>query len=425
MTFRQWYIWFKNLELSRKWFIVFILLRPIVDNFYELKTTSALASPLYIMGVLTPVLILMSMLSSHFPRTRSVLEDAPISLWAVFVFFNCSIFWFINMSVTSLGDLIKYTTPILMYFYSRRFIQSREDLHGVLTTFLIAVIYPFGMLMYESFINPIGIDYLSTGRGGGSRIRGAYADIMNYAIYLILFLITAGYFYLRNIYNDRRMQVKIQGWHLIAVIVFVVYGFTRIKHVSTWTVGLFIILLLMFHNLRNIRGAMLVAAFSLIILPFFAQDIYDAQIAPLINKEILVAKGERKSEQALNGRVTRWEKYIEVWEQMPDINHFIGVSTTNVPEVEDMIGAGMHSDYIRNLFVAGILGLLSYLLFIFMMASKWAELMMPEKFLLISTLSALVLWSVSTIPTLYAPLLYYMFPVFSYALLPQNRRYTN
>ncbi len=424
MKIKDWVKWYKSLHISRKWFVILVLLRPIIDSFYGLKEASALASPLYIVGVLTPLLVVGSFFSHKFPRKNKTFQDIPMSIWAIFVAFNCLIFYFIDISIVAFGDLIKYCTPFILYFYCRRFVQSRQDMLGLITAFMFACAYPFFMLLYESIINPIGIDYLSAGRGGGSRIRGEYADIMNYAIYLAAFLIAMGYMYLRSIY-EKGIKIKIKPIYLIMTLVFVLYGLTRIKHVSTWAVAIFCFVLFMLHNLKNVKGIAMVFALMIVILPFFAEDIYIAEIQPLINKEILVAKGERDSQQALNGRVNRWEKYIEIWEQMPAINHFIGVTTSNFPETDAMISAGMHSDYIRLLFLSGFIGLGFYLLSIFFIASNYFELRIPEKFLLAASVSALVLWSVSTIPTLYAPLLYFTYPIFSYALLPKERQYIN
>ena len=116
------------------------------------------------------------------------------------------------------------------------------------------------------------------------------------------------------------------------------------------------------------------------------------------------------------------EKYFEIWEQMPVENHFIGITSANFPETDNMIGGGMHSDYVRLLFLTGFIGVGMYVLFILGMGTMYPILNIPEKFLLSSTVLAVLLWSVSTIPTLYAPLLYFVFPVFAYAQLPKSKR---
>jgi len=423
MNISIWWKWMRGLPPSKKWFIWLILLRPIIDNFYELKETSALASPLYIVGILTPILVLLSFATVSFPDRINAIEDIPFRIWTIFLTFNVLTYWFINLSVVSFGDMVKYATPAFLFFYSRRFVQSRDDMHGILTSFLVSSIFPIGVLLYESIVNPIAIEYISMGRGGGSRIRGAYADVMNYAIYLILFMLIMGYYFLMNLYHEIS-RIRIRTWILLAAIALVVYGLMLIRHVSTWAVFLSMVILFIMHNLRNSRGVIFALAFTMVVGAFFAEDIYVNNIEPLIRKELLVVEGETESNQAFNGRMTRWEKYFETWEQMPAINHFTGIVTANFKETVVMIGGGMHSDYVRLLFLTGFIGVGFYVIFYLGVLRKWFSLPMPEKFLLSSTVALMLLWSVTTVPTLYAPLLYIVFPILSYALLPRERLYS-
>ncbi len=421
MGFKYWWKWFKNLPLGKKWFVWLILLRPIIDNFYELKEASALASPLYIVGILTPVFILMSNVSGGLQKSPASLQEIPFRIWSLFLIFNALSFWFIQLSVVAFGDLIKYTTPVFLFYYSRRFIQSKEDLHGVLTSFLVSCLFPFSIFLYESIFNPIAIEYISSGRGGGSRIRGAYADIMNYAIFFTVFLIIMCYYFLANLYN-KRSSIKVKTWHLVVAIVFVLYGLTRIRHVSTWGVFLVLILIFLFHNLRNTKGILFTLLFVFIVSIFFAESIYLNHIEPLISKELMVVEGESEADQAFNGRMTRWEKYFEIWEQMPSLNHFTGIVSANFKETIIMIGGGMHSDYIRLMFLTGFIGLFFYIMFLLGSLSKWFSLDVPEKYLLAACIISILLWSITTVPTLYAPLLYILYPIIAFALLPKQQQ---
>jgi hypothetical protein len=422
MTVKDWWSWFKRLHISQKWFVVLILIRPILDNFYDLKEVSILASPLYIVGALTPVFILLSFISNRFPKKIKAGQDFFWNVFAIFIVVNCFIFYSLEFSVVAFGDFIKYVTPVLIFFYCRNIIQTRRDLHAILTTFLISAVFPLGMMIYEAY-HPIAIQYIGAGRGGGSRIRGGYGDIMNYAVYIVGLFLIVSYYFLCNIYG--RFKFKVKPWHMFLLLAFTIYALTQIKHVSTWTVVTVLCGLFMLHNLRNMKGAIFVIALLSIILPFVIQSLYHSQIEPLIAKELLVAEGESDSDQALNGRMTRWEKYFEIWEQMPPINHFIGIASANFPETIIMLGAGMHSDYVRLLFLTGFIGLTFYILFLFSVGVNYFRFHTPEKFLLIGMIAAIMLWSVSTLPLLYAPLLYITFPIFSYAVLPDSRIYVD
>ncbi len=422
MGFKYWWKWFNGLPLSKKWFVWLILLRPIIDNFYELKETSALASPLYIVGFLTPIFILMSVTTGGMYRSNDSLQEIPFRIWSIFLIFNSLAFWFIQLNVVAFGDLIKYVTPVFLFYYSRRFVQSKEDLHGILTSFLLSCIFPFSIFLYESIFNPIAIEYISSGRGGGSRIRGAYADIMNYAIFFIVYLIILCYYFLLHLYN-KASSIKIQSWQLVISIAFVLYGLTRIRHVSTWAVFLALIVIFLFHNLKNTRGLIFTFIFLFIVSTFFAESIYIEHIEPLISKEIMVVEGESESDQAFNGRMTRWEKYFEIWQQMPPVNHFTGIVSANFKETIVMIGGGMHSDYIRLLFLTGFIGVFFYVMFLISSLSRWVKLAVPEKYLLAACIISIIMWSITTVPTLYAPLLYILYPIIAFALLPKEKQF--
>jgi O-antigen ligase len=421
MNYKYWWKWFKSLPISKSWFVILILIRPIIDNFYELKETSALASPLYIVGILTPVFIVMSLLSNELGKKHDAIEEFPFRMWSILLVFNAVVFWFIQLNVNAFGDLVKYITPVFLFLYARRFVQSREDLHGILTSFLLSCIFPLGIFLYEVFFNPIAIEYISAGRGGASRIRGAYADVMSYAIYFILFLLTMAYYFLLNLYKGAG-NIRINNTLLIGSAVLIFFALTRINHVSTWGVFLAIIGLFFAHNLKSAKGFFLVVFATLIISVFFAQDIYRDFIEPLISKELLVVSGESETNQAFNGRMTRWERYFETWEQMPAINHFFGIVSANFKETVVMIGGGMHSDYVRLLFMTGFAGLGFYIIFLVGILGKWFGLEMPEKFLVSTSVIMIILWSITTVPTLYAPLLYIIYPIYAYSLLPKERQ---
>jgi len=187
-------------------------------------------------------------------------------------------------------------------------------------------------------------------------------------------------------------------------------------------VFLVLVVIFLFHNLRNSRGLIFTFLFLLIVSTFFAESIYLNHIEPLISKELMVVEGESEADQAFNGRMTRWERYFEIWEQMPTVNHFTGIVTANFKETIVMIGGGMHSDYIRLMFLTGFIGVFFYVVFLLSTLSKWLTLAVPEKYLIAACISSLLLWSITTVPTLYAPLLYILYPIIAFALLPAERQ---
>ncbi len=436
MSFKEWKEWYKSLHWTRKWFVILNLIRPITDNFYELKQVSIILSPLYIIGGLTPIFIFASFANKNFSRAIPSGVDFSFSVWATFVVLNCFLLFSIETDLTVLGDVIKYIMPVFLFFYCRRFIRDKRDLLGMCQTFIYAALFPICLILYESFVNPIAIEYMK-GRGGGSRIRGGYGDLMNYALYsMCTWLIFCYYFISKSvtvsqfknkivtgIRNRWFKTVPLQPWFMLALFAFSILTLNAIKHVATW--GVFLMMLSMFivFNMKNIKGMLIVAFFGGIIVPVFAEDIYNKMIEPLINKEVNVVEGESDIDGLGNGRMTRWEKYFEVWEQMPPIHHFVGVSFSGFKEAPVMMSLGMHSDYVRNLFFTGIIGCIFYIIFLFSIVYKGFMMRdYGDKFLILSSAFMIIMYSLSTMPTLYAPFLYIIYCVWSYALLPKENQ---
>ena len=423
MTFKEWKMYWKNMDWTQKWFPVFILLRPIADNFYFLKQISPFISPLYILGVLTPVFIFFSFRSKKLQNKSTSVADGFMRIWGIAVLINCVMLVASQFDLETLGSAIKYLTPPLLFFYARRFVRSKQDVVFLLQTFLYSCTFPFMLLAFETFVHPINAEMISEGRGGGYRFHGTYSDSMNYAIYFIGAFLVSCYFFLDKVYANRSLREKPPTVKMIAVFLLCLGGIISIRHVSSWAVFIAVLGWLMVFNSRKLKGVIVAVFFGLIILPFFAQSIYEKQIEPLLQKEISVVNGDAEIETSFNGRFSRWERYFEIWDKMPVYAHFFGVSFTNFEEVPIMVGGGMHSDYVRVLFLTGMFGLLIYLLFILLILSRRKNFKPPERFLILTSLTTLLLYSVSTLPLNYIGYMQLLLPIFAFALLPKQKAY--
>lgn len=419
MPFKDWKIWFKMLPLSLKWFVLLILIRPIADLLYFLKEVSPVLSPLYLIGILTPLIIMVSYLSSRFPKKfPSFLTDISFKLWAFIVVLNLILLLISqNKDLGLIGDIIKYINPIFIFVYLRHFIRDKKDLHGILQAFYYSASIPAFLLLYEVIFNPINVEYLSEGRGGGARIQGGYADIMNYAIYINAALLIKFYFYLRGFYIKRIGSISsLAGLGVVTVICFM--GLVSIKQTSSWMVAMALGLLFVTFIVRRLQGFVLVIVL-LPVIAYFAITTYTTRIEPLVEKEYEVLEGEAEIDRSFNGRMTRWRKYSNIWLDMPLVNNLIGVGSSDDENVPVMIGGGMHSDIVRMLFLGGVAGLLFYLLFLTSTLRSLRYMQLPERFIVLGVLGSILLYSVSTTPLLYAPFIYFAFPVLSYAALPK------
>ncbi|MCC7233571.1 MAG: O-antigen ligase family protein [Bacteroidia bacterium] len=401
-----------------------MLLRPLVDNFFWLKDISPFFSPLYIIGVLTPLLCITSMTHYKMPRKLSSGVDQIMGSYGMVVLINCTLILVYHFSLDFLGEAVKYITPTLLFLYARRFIQSKDDMVFILYTFLLSCTLPVAIFLYEMVFGPLRPTYLTEGRGGGARLRGEYSDIMSYAVYINGAMLAFGYLYLDRLFSPYWKGKKgVTGKQFGLVVILCLAALTQIKHVSSWSVFLAISVIFLFFNARNSRGILGVLFVLLILLPVIGPFIYEEEIQPLINKELNVVKGDADVDRAFNGRMYRWENYFAIWDDLPLYSHVIGVAVTGIRESPVMVSGGMHSDYVRNLFLGGFIGLALFLLFILIVLSRQSRFRIPERFLIISAIAVMVLYSISTLPTTYLSLMNFLFPIYAFSFLPRSRVY--
>ena len=417
MNYKNWKIWFKQLPLSLKWFVVLILLRPLVDLFYFLKEISPFFSPLYIVGVATPVLILLSFLSRGFPKKfKSFISDFSFTTWSVIVLINLIVLFVFYGGLAISSEVIRYGSPLLLFFYIRHFVRSKVDLIGLLQSFVYSAIFPMCLLAYELMFGAINAEFLTESRGGGARLQGGYADIMNYAIYFTMAFLIQCYFFIRS---SKLNYVSIKQRLLLIVVTLVCFiGLVGIKQSSSWAVMLFIGFLFLVYNLNSRKG-IVVILITLPVLIFTLPVVYKSSIEPLIEKEYKVIEGEADLERSFNGRMSRWVKFFGIWSEMPIGSNLVGVTTSGHDQTLIMVSGGMHSDYVRVIFLSGILGFIFYMLFLLNLLMRARKIAIPERFLVFGGVGTVMLYSVSTNPLLYFPLLYCVFPIMAYASLPK------
>ena len=117
LTFREWKDHWKELDWTRKWFPIFLFLRPVADNFYFLKDYGSLYSPIYILGVLTPILCFVAV--NRMKNIRTVAADQYMRIWAIMILVNGIALLTYDASMDNFGNTLKYLSPPLLFFYLR------------------------------------------------------------------------------------------------------------------------------------------------------------------------------------------------------------------------------------------------------------------------------------------------------------------
>ncbi|MBI2280424.1 MAG: hypothetical protein HYU68_07015 [Bacteroidetes bacterium] len=412
MKFRDWKIWLKSKHWTLKWFIILVLLRPIIDNLFFLKNISPFLSPLYWVGILTPVLVIISLIKNPKPIQTNL--DKYFKIWSVFIFIG--IFFVIlgdPLTMESLEFLLKLSIPIYLYFFARIFIQNKQDLDGFLTTFLYSGVFVAVILLYELVINPIRL----VESRGMDRIQGSFGDVVSYGIYLTFCFLIATYFY----FSRKREVPQFKRLRTVLIIGFLcVLTLINIHHVASYTIFFGLLLLFLVFNFKSNKGAALVLSFMIfLIFYFFAQPIIEEKVAPLLATDIEVYEGEQDSDRLMHGRVGRWSHMVDIFSNENIFAQFFGYPST-LKYSYSFVGVGSHNDFIRILFLSGYFGLFYYLVVLVIFYQRLKKLIGSTKYLTYGTLGILILYSISITPTYYPPFMYIVMVVFAFVALPKQ-----
>lgn len=390
------------------------MLRPVVDNLYFLKEVSPILSPPYIVGVLTPILCVNALVRYKLPRFNAA--DKAFLYWSIAVIFGVLMLLFYDpFSLLTIEFVLKLSMPVYMYFFLRLFITDLRDLHGVLQSFLLSAIFVAILLVYEVLINPIRIEESR----GMARIQASFGDVVSYGMYITFSVITASYYFFAR---QHLLPLKRRAALLIAVVLLALLGLANIHHTASYTVFALLLLLFVLFNFKsqNRSVAITIIFIAGVIIIFWGSQIINEQISPLVQTDLQVYTGEQDSDRLLHGRVGRWRMMLEKFSSESVAIQFFGYPL-KMDYVYQFIGIGSHNDFVRILFYTGVVGLFLY---VFLLIKFWLRRIFlgpAQRYLLTAGFIALLFYSISVTPTLYAPFMYFILAIFAYVALGENK----
>ncbi len=420
VTFRNWYGWMASLPWSKRWFVLLILFRPVIDGLYFVKDISPLLSPCYLVGALTPIIIVSLFVARRLAKRNSVLQDAVFCALGVISAVNAIMVMATEVSLRTLEVALKLPLPCLIYLFSRHFVRSRSDIVGIITTFLYSTVFAFGSLIYENIYSPIASP--DTARGL-TRLHGFFSDAVSYSLYSTGALFCAGFLVLlpsRQGGSQRKLK------QLLIVSLFCVLSMMSIQHAASWAITCVILVMLMLSGVaRSLFIPTAILGVAVMGYALFGDAVRD-RIASVYASEVKVLTGQEDSDRGFHGRMYIWKSYLRRWRDTSLLTKLVGISAADQEELaptpygqvqvmRNMVLAGIHSDFLRIMFSAGLVGLTLYFLFFVLVIVSGMGANVAERFLIITAAAIVLLYSVTTLPTLYAPCLYLYMPVFAYA----------
>ncbi|MGD1847240.1 MAG: O-antigen ligase family protein [Salibacteraceae bacterium] len=386
-----------------------------MDNLYSLKNISPFISPPYIVGVLSPFLAIYAFIRIR--ETPGSSLDRIFKVWSLLVFLSTFCYLLFDpLKLTTIEFILKLTMPVYLYYFLRRMIRNKKDLHGILQAYVYSAIFVGALLLYEVLISPIRIEHSR----GLERIQGNFADVTNYGFYINLTFLILAYFYFAKPLRNNSFKTL---WPLGTAVLMSILCLSKINHVASLGVFLGMVSLFFLYNLKSNRTGLLVFFLigATVAVVTYSEQIVNA-IEPLIGTDLAVYKGEKESERLLHGRVGRWKYMFEEFSNLPIFSQVLGMPTS-FENSYSYVSSGTHNDFMRILFFTGYVGFITFMGFLWTIYRQTRFMGLPQKFLVMGALTIFGMYAVSVNPTIYAPLLYILLSIFAYVALPQSKKY--
>jgi O-antigen ligase len=249
------------------------------------------------------------------------------------------------------------------------------------------------------------------------RWEGGFADVLNYSIYAISGFTVMCYFYF-----IRKKGTTFQ--RLVPAMIALLMGVLilgKIYHTTSFITMAALIALALFRIFKKAPSIGLVYIILIMVIYLaFGEKIINESFDPLVSREVRVYQQGRNEYRLFNGRLGRW---TDRWEDFNNGNIFGKILGSGVGffSSSSLIGIAVHNDYFRITFFTGFLGIIFYLLFYVGLFARRKYLDEGDRYLLEASMIILFIYSISTLPTMYPPLMYFLMSVYVYTCLPAKR----
>ena len=382
-----------------------IVLKPFVNTFVGMDVIGISISILQIFGFFIIMALIWGMLNERGQVLRTNLYTIYIIFFVIYLF-NLLLVLLSNSDLTTIKDFLKIlTTPLIFFFYYRS-IRDDKDSDLIFYAFLIsmiplALIFTYDAIFVGTYERTRGID----------RIETSFGDIATLGLHINAVWVISLY----KLLQAKEVTTKIV-LRTLAIFAFSLYTLINIAHGTSFAVFSGItVLFATFYFRRNF----FFLAFLLVIVVVPAYLIFEEWFMTFFDNfygnevEALNAGQSLTDDRFFHGRMGRWQRLYELFDDQTYFDQFIGGLAMRYPF---MIGHGAHNDFLRVLFTTGFLGLVCYLLFLFDNFKNGLLIASPAvKFLVFAALANLMLYSISLTPSTYIDFNFFLMPAFIFA----------
>ncbi|AJY71797.1 hypothetical protein RW64_20765 [Geobacter sulfurreducens] len=326
---------------AKKGILVAVLIRPVIDCFYESAFALGGIKPTELLGVLLPLLVFFRLLLS---KNQGFLRAPLALLWIVYSFFQLfstvMIFTAGFNFMAAFNHFFRTFNGFIGFFIFQEFFRTREEFRTLLVVHLLAGVFPLGMSVYQNILGGT----IRTERTIGGLIRniGFYHDAYTLRLYCFQ-TIAAGLLYWAY-FLEKSKALRLVLVSMGCVALFTVYKlFSKAGYIVTaswmvvWPLAR-----------RKLASFVVVVVIGAAFVVFNSQS---KTIDLIYSKEVNALAGEEKTDRMFQGRVGMWKNKYAKWEDLMILNKMLGDGKPNT---------GAHNDFLRVLFGTGIIGLMLY-----------------------------------------------------------------
>lgn len=379
-----------------------IVLKPVVNTSVGLDFIGISISILQFFGFFIILALLWGILNETGKTIRTSLYTIYIIFFIVYLF-NLILIVLTNSDLNTIKDFLKILTTPLIFFYYYKAVKDEKDLDLIFFAFIVSmiplsIIFTYDALFVGTYEYTRGID----------RIETSFGDIATLGLHINAVWVITLYMLLQA----KKATPKVVTRTLL-IFAFSLYTLINIAHGTSFAVFLGVSLLFSaFYFRRNFL--FLVFLFAIVMVPayiifedwfiVFYDNFYGNEV------EALNAGQSLTDDRFFHGRMGRWQRLYELFEDQNYFDQFIGGLAMRYPF---MIGHGAHNDFLRVLFTTGFLGLICYLLFLLDTLKNGLLIKATEvRFLALAALASLVLYSISLTPSTYIDFNFFLMPAF-------------
>ncbi len=329
----------------RKAILVAVLIRPIIDCFYEANFAFAGLKPTEYLGILLPTFIFIKIVvSSNHGFIR-----APLSiLWVVYLFIQ--IFGVVlimtvgNDVMLGANYFFRIFNGFIGYFLFQEFFRTKDEFRILLIVHIIAGIFPMGMSIYQNVLG--GVIRSETTIGGLMRNIGFYHDAYTLRLYCFQTLAAVLLYWC---YFMSGLRIIARSFLLImsaiaTITVYKLYSKAGYLILAEW---------FLVWNIAQ-KKIMRIGLISIFVVAagFLMKGKMTETLDSVYSKEVGALQGKEKSNRLFQGRVGGWKVKLSEFSENSVFHQLLGDGSPHT---------GAHNDFLRALLGTGVIGLVFYL----------------------------------------------------------------